>query len=81
MTALIPYSGNPSSRFDRTYYRERHIPLVMQSWAQDGLLSLAALYPENSEKTLSLFAYASFGMTTLRRRHSSRPKLPASGPT
>ena len=48
MTVLITYSGASSSRFDRTYYRERHLPLVMKSWAQYGLLSLAALYPENS---------------------------------
>ena len=50
MTVLISYSGDSSSRFDRTYYRERHLPLVMKSWEQYGLLGLVVLYPEKREE-------------------------------
>ncbi len=60
MTVLISYSGASSSRFDRTYYRERHLPLVMKSWEQYGLLSLAVLYPEKREEGIIAICVCTF---------------------
>ena len=60
MTVLISYSGGLSSHFDRTYYRERHLPLVMKSWEQYGLLGLAALYPEKSEEGIIAICVCTF---------------------
>ena len=49
MTVFITYSRDAGSRFDRKYYRDHHLPLVMKSWTKYGLLGLAALYPEKEE--------------------------------
>ena len=47
VTVYISYPGDKDTRFDRKYYREDHLPLVMDCWASYGLESLAAFYPEN----------------------------------
>ena len=60
MTVLITYSGGVSNYFDRTYYRERHLPLVMKSWEQYGLLSLAALYPEKTGEGILAICVCTF---------------------
>jgi uncharacterized protein (TIGR02118 family) len=46
----ITYSGDESTRFDRGYYRNHHLPLVMKCWKQHGLESLSVLYPEDLAK-------------------------------
>lgn len=42
----VTYEGEPSSRFDRRYYVEQHLPLVMQAWQAHGLESVRAFFPE-----------------------------------
>ncbi|OTP70391.1 EthD family reductase [Caballeronia sordidicola] len=44
-TVYVTYEGAPSDRFDRSYYVERHLPLVMQAWQRYGLESVAAFFP------------------------------------
>ena len=44
-TLLITYTGEPSTRFDREYYVNIHLPLVMKGWGPYGLESLAAFFP------------------------------------
>jgi uncharacterized protein (TIGR02118 family) len=41
----VTYQGTPETRFDRTYYVDHHLPLVMESWHQYGLESVAAYFP------------------------------------
>lgn len=41
----VTYQGLPDSRFDRRYYVEQHLPLVMQAWQQYGLESVSAFFP------------------------------------
>jgi uncharacterized protein (TIGR02118 family) len=41
----VTYQGTPETRFDRSYYVNRHLPLVMRAWQQYGLESVAALFP------------------------------------
>lgn len=41
----VTYEGTPETRFDRAYYVEHHLPLVMQSWERYGLEGVAAFFP------------------------------------
>lgn len=45
VTLYVTYSGAPGARFDRAYYVDRHLPLVMHHWAQYGLTGVAAFFP------------------------------------
>lgn len=45
VTVYVTYTGAAHARFDRTWYLEHHLPLVMRSWAQYGLLGVAAFFP------------------------------------
>lgn len=45
VTIYVTYQGEPNAHFDRAYYVDHHLPLVMQHWAQYGLESVAALFP------------------------------------
>ena len=47
VVVYIKYTGDESTRFDRSYYRNHHLPLVMQYWKRHGLESLSVLYPED----------------------------------
>lgn len=44
-TVYVTYNGAPSERFDRSYYVEHHLPLVMQAWRRYGLEHVAAFFP------------------------------------
>lgn len=41
----VTYEGTPQDHFDREYYVDVHLPLVMEAWHQYGLLSLNAFFP------------------------------------
>ena len=41
----VTYAGPAGSRFDREYYVERHLPLVLRAWTSYGLLGVAAFFP------------------------------------
>jgi uncharacterized protein (TIGR02118 family) len=45
VTIYVTYEGAPDARFDRMYYVEHHLPLVMRHWSPYGLVSVAAFYP------------------------------------
>jgi uncharacterized protein (TIGR02118 family) len=45
VTVYVTYEGAPDARFDRAYYVDRHLPLVMRHWSRYGLLSVAAFFP------------------------------------
>ncbi|HET6389342.1 EthD family reductase [Hyphomicrobium sp.] len=44
-TVYVTYAGTPDSRFDRRYYVEQHLPLVLKAWQRYGLQSVAAFFP------------------------------------
>ncbi|WP_144138323.1 EthD family reductase [Paraburkholderia sp. BCC1884] len=44
-TVYVTYKGALGDRFDRSYYVEHHLPLVMQAWRRYGLESIAAFFP------------------------------------
>ncbi|WP_322101878.1 EthD family reductase [Paraburkholderia sp. J41] len=48
-TIYVTYQGNADTRFDRDYYVERHLPLVMRSWESHGLKSIKAFFPSSDE--------------------------------
>lgn len=41
----VTYEGAPGDRFDRRYYVEHHLPLVLRAWQRYGLESVAAFFP------------------------------------
>jgi uncharacterized protein (TIGR02118 family) len=49
VTVYVTYAGQSNARFDRTWYVERHLPLVMKSWSQYGLLDVAAFFPASGQ--------------------------------
>ena len=56
-TLYVIYPGDPTTRFDREYYINSHLPLVMKSWSRYGLESVAAFFPEGSgEGTIAMCA-------------------------
>ena len=44
-TVFVTYAGDSSTRFDRQYYVQKHLPLVTAAWAPHGLVSIAAFFP------------------------------------
>ncbi|WP_250519118.1 EthD family reductase [Caballeronia sp. ATUFL_M1_KS5A] len=48
-TVYVTYEGTQYDRFDRSYYVERHLPLVMQAWRRYGLERIAAFFPALSD--------------------------------
>ncbi|MCQ8239582.1 EthD family reductase [Rhizosaccharibacter radicis] len=45
VSLFVAYEGDASSRFDRTYYVEHHLPIVAAAFGDFGLLDLSALFP------------------------------------
>jgi uncharacterized protein (TIGR02118 family) len=45
VAVYVTYEGEPGARFDRAYYVERHLPLVMHRWSRYGLTGVAAFFP------------------------------------
>ncbi len=46
---------NASTRIDRQYHVEKHLPLVLKSWRKYGLSTVAAFFPEGSgEGTIAI---------------------------
>lgn len=45
-TLYVTYPGKADTRFDRKYYVETHLPLVLESWRKYGLETAAAFFPE-----------------------------------
>jgi len=41
----VTYQGTSETRFDRDYYVQHHLPLVMKAWRSSGLDSVAAFFP------------------------------------
>ncbi|PZU09770.1 EthD family reductase [Sphingomonas sp.] len=64
MTAalFVTYPKAGGDRFDRDYYVETHLPLVVKNWGQYGLLSAEAYFPAGagaSEAAIALLAFGS----------------------
>ena len=45
ITMYVTYSGDAATRFDRDYYTQHHLPLVMECWGPLGLEGCAAFWP------------------------------------
>lgn len=44
----VVYEGVATDRFDRRYYTEHHLPLVMQAWQRYGLERVCAFFPPHA---------------------------------
>ena len=50
MTMLVvTYAGTKKARFNRAYYRTRHLPLVKKTWGPFGMETISAFYPEDND--------------------------------
>jgi len=49
VTVYVTYCGSADARFDRSWYVERHLPLVMTSWSQYGLEAVTAFFPAGQQ--------------------------------
>ncbi len=47
-TLYVSYPGDTNTRFDRKYYVDAHLPLVLKSWRKYGLETVAAFFPEGA---------------------------------
>ena len=47
-TMYVTYPGDAGTRFDRHYYTNYHLPLVMACWGPLGLESCAAFWPADA---------------------------------
>jgi len=56
MTVMyVTYCGDAEARFDRDYYVETHVPMVLAAWRQYGLLSCEAFFPADPQsKTIAI---------------------------
>ncbi|PRX24112.1 uncharacterized protein (TIGR02118 family) [Paraburkholderia sp. BL18I3N2] len=55
VTIYVAYEGETGARFDRAYYVDRHLPLVMHHWSRYGLVGVAAFFPaEKQAGTLAI---------------------------
>jgi len=45
----VRYSGPAGSRFDREFYVDHHVPMVLKAWSRYGLLDAAPLFPADAE--------------------------------
>ena len=54
-TVFVTYPGLPTTRFDRKYYVEKHLPLVSRVWGPLGLQSIGAFFPnDDSSGTIAI---------------------------
>ncbi|AMR29390.1 ethyl tert-butyl ether degradation protein EthD [Hymenobacter psoromatis] len=44
-TLFLTYPGDATTRFDRDYYVNSHLPLVRATWGPHGLQTAAAFFP------------------------------------
>lgn len=45
VVVYVSYQGRAEERFDRQYYVDDHLPLVMKLWEKYGLVSVTAFFP------------------------------------
>ena len=56
-TIFVTYPGDETTRFDREYYVEKHLPLVTAAWGPHGMQSIAAFFPVGAgEGTIAVCA-------------------------
>jgi uncharacterized protein (TIGR02118 family) len=73
----VTYRGTSETRFDREYYVERHLPLVMRSWSQYGLQEIAAFFPPVQQGGTIALCECRFRDDEAVRAAFASPEVPA----
>ncbi|AME27385.1 EthD family reductase [Burkholderia sp. PAMC 26561] len=60
VTFYVIYTGGPDARFDRNWYVDHHLPLVMKSWSKYGLESVAALFRSGEQNGTQVICECNF---------------------
>jgi len=59
-TMFVTYAGDADTRFDRDYFVNAHLPLVMEAWSPYGLLGVSALFPDGHQQGVIAVAVCRF---------------------
>jgi uncharacterized protein (TIGR02118 family) len=77
IVVFVTYQGHPQTRFDRTYYVERHLPLVMAAWEKYGLDGVVAYFPAVEQHGTIAICECRFTSETAMNLAFSSPETPA----
>ena len=79
-TLVVTYSGAKGARFDREYYRTRHLPLVRRAWGRHGMETISAFFPvENEEAAGEEVGIVAACLCGFRDDHALRSALASDG--
>ena len=59
-TFIVTYRGGSDDRFDREYYVNQHLPLVLKVWAAHGIQSAEAYFPATPTGSFAAIALCVF---------------------
>lgn len=59
-TMFVTYTGDSTTQFDREYYVDIHLPLVMDAWGPHGLRSATAYFPATAGAQIIAVAVCEF---------------------
>ncbi len=77
VVVYVTYQGSPATRFDRAYYVEHHLPLVMRAWGQYGLESVSALFPASKGAGTIALCECRFRDDSAAQAAFASPEVPA----
>ena len=72
----VTYPGDAATRFDRDYYVQHHVPLVMECWGAFGLKSCAAFWPADTGAGTIAIAECRFQNEAALRAALASPETP-----
>ena len=75
-TMYVTYPGDADTRFDRDYYLQNHLPLVMHCWGPLGLESCTAFWPAGDGAGTIAIAECQFRDETALRNALASPEAP-----
>lgn len=75
-TMYVTYPGDAATRFDRDYYVQHYLPLVMECWGPLGLESCAAFWPADAGVGTIAIAECRFRDKAAMRAALASPQTP-----
>ena len=75
-TLYVTYPGDAGTRFDRDYYVQHHLPLVVACWGPLGLESCAAFWPADADAGTIAIAECRFRDEASMRTALASPETP-----
>jgi len=76
MYLVVSYPAKPGGRFDRTYYVDKHVPMVEDAWKPFGLEYIDAFFPSKGDSDLVVVAMCRFRDEAALEAAFASPKTP-----